>query len=61
MLMQPLSFADWLVHPYSLFASLKFAIYVIAYLWFMLGTALAIIINIYALIKNNRQHTADTH
>lgn len=33
MLANPTGFADWLVYPYSSFAVIKFAIFVLSYLW----------------------------
>ncbi|HEX7763378.1 MAG TPA: hypothetical protein VF433_07190 [Cellvibrio sp.] len=33
----PQGFADWLVYPYSSFAVIKFAIFILAYLWTIAG------------------------
>lgn len=38
----PRDFADWLVHPYSSFAVIKFAIFIIAYLWAALGLVISL-------------------
>lgn len=39
----PTDFADWLVHPYSSFAVIKFAIFIFAYLWAVLGLFISVI------------------
>ncbi len=39
----PTNFADWLVHPYSTFAVIKFAIFILAYLWAIAGLLISLI------------------
>lgn len=39
----PQDFADWLVYPYSSFAVIKFAIFVLAYLWAIAGLLISLI------------------
>lgn len=39
---KPKHFADWLVYPYSGFAVIKFAIFVIAYLWIVAGVIIGL-------------------
>ncbi|MDN4500787.1 hypothetical protein QX776_00070 [Alteromonadaceae bacterium BrNp21-10] len=60
MLMQPLEFADWLVHPYSAFASIKFVIYGIAYLWFIIGSILALGVNVVRYFQTKNQNSVHT-
>jgi hypothetical protein len=36
-------FADWLVYPYSSFAVIKFAIFILAYLWAIVGLLISVI------------------
>lgn len=38
----PRDFIDWLVYPYSTFAVIKFAIFVIAYLWIITGVVISL-------------------
>lgn len=46
----PTDFADWLVHPYSGFAVIKFAIFIIAYLWAIAGLIISLISVLVGLI-----------
>lgn len=39
----PQGFADWLVYPYSSFAVIKFAIFILAYLWVIVGLLISVI------------------
>ena len=39
----PQGFADWLVYPYSSFAVIKFAIFILAYLWAVVGLLISLI------------------
>jgi hypothetical protein len=39
----PQGFADWLVYPYSSFAVIKFAIFILAYLWAIVGLLISLI------------------
>jgi hypothetical protein len=39
----PQGFADWLVYPYSSFAVIKFAIFILAYLWAIIGLFISLI------------------
>ena len=39
----PQGFADWLVYPYSSFAVIKFAIFILAYLWAIAGLLISLI------------------
>lgn len=41
-LANPLSFADWLVYPYSSFAVVKFGVYSLTYLWAPLGITIGL-------------------
>jgi hypothetical protein len=38
----PAGFADWLVYPYSGFAVIKFAIFILAYLWIVIGSLVSL-------------------
>ncbi|EGF89425.1 hypothetical protein ABI_38390 [Asticcacaulis biprosthecium C19] len=58
MLADPLSFADWLVYPYSTFACLKFAIYGLTYLWAIAGVVIALVSAIIAVFRPRAQHVA---
>jgi hypothetical protein len=39
----PQGFSDWLVYPYSSFAVIKFAIFILAYLWAIVGLLISVI------------------
>lgn len=39
----PQGFADWLVYPYSSFAVIKFAIFILAYLWAIVGLLISLV------------------
>lgn len=56
MLADPVGFADWLVYPYSGFASAKFAVYVMTYLWTPFAVLVAILSGLVGLVRA-RRHT----
>ncbi len=39
----PQGFADWLVYPYSSFAVIKFAIFILAYVWAIVGLLISLV------------------
>jgi len=51
MLSDPRGFADWLVYPYSGFASAKFAVYVVTYLWTPFAVVVAIVSRLIGLFR----------
>jgi len=52
MIANPLNFSNWLVYPYSSFASIKFIIFAITYLWALLAIIIKIIDIIYQVIHS---------
>ncbi|ESQ87841.1 hypothetical protein ABAC460_18100 [Asticcacaulis sp. AC460] len=58
MLADPVNFADWLVYPYSAFACLKFGIYLLTYLWTIVGVVIALVSALIGLFRPRAQHAA---
>jgi hypothetical protein len=56
MLADPVNFTDWLVYPYSAFASLKFGLYVLTYLWTIAGVIIALVSALIGLFQPRAQH-----
>ncbi len=47
MLSNPEDFANWLVYPYSGFAVIKFGIFALSYLWYLLAVLLVLCMTLY--------------
>ena len=58
MLADPQGFADWLVYPYSGFASAKFAVYAVTYLWALIAIIVAILSGLIRLFRGKERHAA---
>lgn len=54
MLANPTGFADWLVYPYSSFAVIKFAIFVISYLWALVALVIMACAGLMRIFSANR-------
>lgn len=48
----PTDFANWLVYPYSSFAVIKFAIFIVAYLWAIAGLLVSLISYVFNLVSS---------
>jgi len=51
MIFNPRSFSDWLIIPYSTFASIKFGFWVIALLWLGISLIASLLVKLYSLIN----------
>lgn len=51
MLADPQGFADWLVYPYSGFASAKFCVYAVTYLWAPFAVVVAVLSWLIGLVR----------
>jgi hypothetical protein len=54
----PTDFADWLVHPYSAFAVIKFAIFIIAYLWAIAGLVISLVATLFKFLSSTTKKSA---
>lgn len=52
MLANPTSFADWLIVPYSSFATVKFALYAVGYMWIIIAVIFIISHALMSLVKS---------
>lgn len=53
----PQDFSDWLVHPYSTLAVIKFMIFVIAYLWVAAGIIISLVNQVVQLFLSSQRKT----
>lgn len=53
----PQDFIDWLVYPYSTFAVIKFAIFVLAYLWIIAGIVIGLVNQAVQLFLSSQRKT----
>lgn len=58
MLANPTDFTNWLVYPYSSFAVIKFAIFVISYLWALVALVIMLCAGLMRFFSTNRTVSA---
>lgn len=59
MLVNPQSFADWLVYPYSSFAVAKFILFSLTFLWVSLGIVVALVYRLYVVVIRLKQRRVE--